>query len=84
MSLWARKCNEDLVLGSCIHFAVTADKRPCVVDGFDGLSLCGCVRIYIYVCVCMCIYIYKVTWTCRCGRASAANVSCVVVAIISP
>jgi hypothetical protein len=43
----ARKCSECLVLGSCNHLAVIADKVPCVVDGLAGLSLC--------VCVCVCL-----------------------------
>jgi hypothetical protein len=54
--LWARKCSESLVRDSCNHLIVTADKGPCVVDGFTGLSLCVC--IYICVCLRICIYIY--------------------------
>jgi hypothetical protein len=125
LPLWARKCNECILRGSCIHFTVTAGKGPCVLDGLAGLSLCVCVCVYISnmdmdlqlwarkcsesllrgaaiispylhtrgrswcmellacLCVyeCLCIYL---TWTCRCGNASAAKVSCVVVAIISP
>jgi hypothetical protein len=49
------KCSEVLVRGSCIHFAVTADKEPCVVDGLPTLSLYLC--LYIYVCVCISVYI---------------------------
>jgi hypothetical protein len=45
--LWVRKCREVLVRGSCNHFAVTADKRPCVLNGFAGLSLC--VFVYMYI-----------------------------------
>jgi hypothetical protein len=71
LALWARKCSESLVRGSCNYFAVTANKGPCVVHGHDGLSLC--------VCLCVCL-----TLTCRCGRVSAANVSCVIVVIVSP
>jgi hypothetical protein len=55
LPLWARKCSECVVRGSCNHFAVNADKLPCVVDGFSGMSLCVCV--YIHVCVY--VYIYK-------------------------
>jgi hypothetical protein len=44
-----------LVRGSCNHFAIIADKWPCVVHGHAGLCLCVC--IYIYVCVCLCVYI---------------------------
>jgi hypothetical protein len=85
LPLWARSCSECLVRGSCNHFAVTADKVPCVVDGHAGLSVCMCVYIciYIYVCVYMYIYVEKIGWNFRCGRASAANFSCVLVAIIS-
>jgi hypothetical protein len=71
LSLWARKCSESLVRGSCNHFSVTADKEWCVVDGLVGLSLCVCVCVYL-------------TWTCRCGRARAAKVSCLKILIISP
>jgi hypothetical protein len=45
----APKCSEDLVRGSCNHFAVKADKGPCVVDGIGGLSVCVFIYIYIYV-----------------------------------
>jgi hypothetical protein len=57
LSLWARKCSENLVRISCNHFAVTADKWPCGLDGLAGLSLCVCVCVYIYICVC--VYTYK-------------------------
>jgi hypothetical protein len=57
--LWARKCSEILVHFSCVHFDVTVDKGPCVMDGLPGLSLCVCVYIYMCVCVYMHIYIYK-------------------------
>jgi hypothetical protein len=65
MPLWALKCSEILVRFSCNHFAVNADKGPCVVDGLAGLSLCVC----IYICVCVCVYVYilKLTWTCPLG-----------------
>jgi hypothetical protein len=78
--LWGRKCSEYLVRGICNHFAVTADKGPCVLYGFACLSLCVCVCVYINMCMCMCIciYIYKVTWTSRCVCASATKTSCVV------
>jgi hypothetical protein len=73
--LWARKCSESLMLGSCNKFAVTADKGPCLVHGLAGMPL------YVCVCVCVCVYL---SWTCHSGRESAANVSFVVVVIISP
>jgi hypothetical protein len=56
LPLWARKCSEDLVRGSCNHFAVIADKWPCVLDGLAGPSMC--VRMCIYICVCVYVYIY--------------------------
>jgi hypothetical protein len=56
--MWGRKCIESHVCGSCNNFAVTAEKRPCVVDGFSAQYLCVCV--YIYMCVYICIYIYKI------------------------
>jgi hypothetical protein len=43
LQLWARKCNEVLLCGSSNHFAVTADKGPCVVHVLADLSLCVCV-----------------------------------------
>jgi hypothetical protein len=49
MPLWARKCNECQVRGSCNHFAVIAEKGLCVVDGLTDLSLCVCVYIYVFV-----------------------------------
>jgi hypothetical protein len=49
---WARRWIEYLVRGSCNHFPVTADKGPCVVDDFAGLSVC------VYVFMCLCIYIF--------------------------
>jgi hypothetical protein len=58
LPLWARKCNEFLVHGCCNHFAVTADKGPCVVHGLAGLSVCIRVCTYIYMCVCVYLYIY--------------------------
>jgi hypothetical protein len=58
LPLCAHKCSESLVRGNCNHFAVTADKVPCVVDGLAGLSVCVCVCVYIYMCVCVCMYIY--------------------------
>jgi hypothetical protein len=57
LPLWARKCSVSLVRGSCNHFAVTADKWPCVVDEFAGLSLCVCMFVYIYICIYVYIYI---------------------------
>jgi hypothetical protein len=57
LTLWVRKSNESLVRGFCNHFAVTADKGPCVVDGFAGFSLCLCVCVYLYIYVCVCVYI---------------------------
>jgi hypothetical protein len=47
LPLRARKCSEGLLRGNCNHFAVAADKMPCVGDGLDGLSLCVCMCIYI-------------------------------------
>jgi hypothetical protein len=35
--------------GSCNHFAVTADKGPCVIDGLAGMFLCVCIYICLYV-----------------------------------
>jgi hypothetical protein len=52
LPLWAPNGREDLVRGSCNHFAVTADNGRCVGNGLAGLSLCVCVYVYIY------IYIY--------------------------
>jgi hypothetical protein len=52
LPLWVRKWNKYLVRGCCNHFAVTAEKGPCVVDDLAGLSLCVCVYI------CMCVYVY--------------------------
>jgi hypothetical protein len=49
LPLWAGKCSENLVRGSCNHFGVTAEKMSFVVHGLAGLSLC--------VCVCVCVYI---------------------------
>jgi hypothetical protein len=43
LPVWARKCGESPLHFRCLHFAVTADKKPCVLDGFAGLSLCVCV-----------------------------------------
>jgi hypothetical protein len=57
LPLWARKCIEGLVRGSCNHFALNADMWPCVLDGLAGLSLFVSMCIYIYVCVYMYIYI---------------------------
>jgi hypothetical protein len=54
---WVRKWIEILVRGSSNHFAVTADKGPCEVNGLAGLGVCVC--IYIFLCVCIYIYIYK-------------------------
>jgi hypothetical protein len=50
----------NLLRGSCNHFAVTAEKGPCVIDGLLGLSLCVCMCVYIhiYIYVCVNIYIY--------------------------
>jgi hypothetical protein len=45
LPLWASKFSEDVVRGSCIHFAETADNRPCVVHVLAVLSLCVCVSI---------------------------------------
>jgi hypothetical protein len=56
LPIWGRKCIEVHVRSSCNHFDVTADKGPCVVDGFSGQYLCVCV--YIYICVCEYVYIY--------------------------
>jgi hypothetical protein len=79
LPLFARNGREFHVRGSCNHFAVTADKWLCVVNGFDGLSLCVCLYIYVY------IYIYKkITWAYHFEVAIAAKFSFVVVAIISP
>jgi hypothetical protein len=60
MPLWARKCSEGLVRGSCNYFAVTTEKGPCVIDGLAGLSLCVCVFVcvYVYIYLYMCVYIY--------------------------
>jgi multisubunit Na+/H+ antiporter MnhF subunit len=51
LTLWARKCSEVLVRGSCKHFAVTASKGPCVLAGLVGLSVCVCV------CACVCVWV---------------------------
>jgi hypothetical protein len=56
--VWARKRGESPLHCSCIHFAVTTDKEPSVLDGLAGLSLCVCVLINMYVCVWICMYIY--------------------------
>jgi hypothetical protein len=50
---WARRWIEVLVSGSCNHFALTAEKGPCVVDG-----LCWPVFVCVYIYICVCIYIY--------------------------
>jgi hypothetical protein len=53
LPLLARKCSERILRCSCNHFAVTADKGRCVVNGYAGLSVCVC----IYICVYMYIYV---------------------------
>jgi hypothetical protein len=55
LPLWGFMCNEFLLRFSCNHFAVTAERGPCVVDTLAGRSLSVCVCIYI--CVFICIYI---------------------------
>jgi hypothetical protein len=45
LPLWERKCSEGIMRGFCNHFAVTADKGPCGVDGLTGLSLGVCAYI---------------------------------------
>jgi hypothetical protein len=57
--MWSHKCSENLMRGSCNHFAETAVQKQFVVDGLPGFSECVCVYlcIYIYMCVSMCIYI---------------------------
>jgi hypothetical protein len=44
LPLWARKSSESLVRVCYKHFAVTADKGPCVVHILDCFSLCVCVK----------------------------------------
>jgi hypothetical protein len=56
LPLSSRNCSDGLLRGSCNHFAVTADKRLCMVDELAGLFLC--VRVSIYICVCVCVYMY--------------------------
>jgi hypothetical protein len=54
LPLWAHNCSELFMCVICNHFAVTAEKGPCVVLGLDGLSLCECECVFVY------IYIYIV------------------------
>jgi hypothetical protein len=79
--LCSRKCSEIFMRVSCNHFAVTAEKGPWVIDGFTVKSQCVCV--YIYICVCVYIYLKSKMdlplWACK-----YSEISCVVVAIISP
>jgi hypothetical protein len=57
LPLWARKCSKVLVRCICKYFALNAEKGPCVVDGFPGLSLCVCVYVCVYIYMYMYIYI---------------------------
>jgi hypothetical protein len=80
LPLWACKCNESLVRGSCNYFVVTAVKLTSVVDGLVAcICVCVCVCILIFVCmyinmcVCVYMYIYKkyhglAAWSCKCSE----------------
>jgi hypothetical protein len=58
LPLFASKCSEIHVRNSCIYFAVTENKGPCLVDVLAGLFLCVCMCINILMCVCLCVYMY--------------------------
>jgi hypothetical protein len=57
---WSCRCGRtsagsNLLRSSCNHFAVTADKEPCGLEGLAGLSLRVSVHVYIYK---------KIKWIC--------------------